>query len=72
MALANVVTDDIVCIVEAGAGIILDRPRTADDFIRIATAAMVSGVRVVFRNLNVTLEDAVRIAAASRGCVPLE
>jgi ABC-type branched-subunit amino acid transport system substrate-binding protein len=67
-------TDEIVKIVAAGGGLVVEAGRrTTDELIKIATAAKHSGATVVFRNMAVRKTDALmKIAAAGKGKVIFE
>lgn len=64
-------TDDIVKIVAAGGGIILDTKfKTQADLVRIAAASRKKGPKIVLRNLtDRSADDLVVIAAAGQGAV---
>lgn len=67
-------TDELIQIVAAGGGLILDAaPRPTNDLIQIASAASGNRVPLQFRGMDTRpTSDLIQIAAAARGCVMFE
>ena len=67
-------TNDLVRIVAAGGGLVMDAAvRSTNDLVRIAAAGSSKGAPLVFRDMAVrSTDDLVRIAAAGKGCVQFE
>lgn len=63
--------DEVVRIVAAGGGIVMDAQfRQVNELVRIASAAGTSKARVTFTGLDVrTTEELITIAVAGKGCV---
>jgi hypothetical protein len=64
-------TEELIRIVNAGGGLVLDAAtRSTEDLIRIAHAGSTKGVRLVLVGLATkSTEDLIRIANAGNGCV---
>ena len=64
-------TDEIVRIVAAGGGIILDtKYKSTDELVRIAASSKPNGAKVILRNLTYkSTDELVRIGAAGKGNV---